>query len=200
MLRLIEFLGIVAFCLSGLIEARRAKMDFVGAYATAFLTALGGGTLRDLLLGRQPYWVTHQEYPLTILALVVGALVVFRLWKGKIVLTEQTIMIPDGLGLGLFSASGTASAFAMGLSPFICVLMGVITATFGGVLRDIACNKVPAIFRRTELYATCSLFAAAAYWGGRMLGVDHALSATASIIIALSLRILATRFHLRLPM
>jgi uncharacterized membrane protein YeiH len=198
MLRLIEFLGILAFGLSGLIEARRTKMDFVGAYATAFLTALGGGTLRDLLLGKQPFWVTHQEYPLTIMALVMGALIVFRL--KKLTLTEHTIIIPDGLGLGLFSASGTAAAFDMGLSPFICVLMGVITATFGGVLRDIACNKIPVIFRRTELYATCSFFAAAAYWGGRALGVEHALAATASIVIALGLRVLATKYHLRLPM
>jgi uncharacterized membrane protein YeiH len=117
----------------------------------------------------------------------------------RLTLTEHTIIIPDALGLGLFSASGAASAFEMGLPPFICVLMGVITATFGGVLRDIACNKIPVIFRRTELYATCSFFAAAGYWGGRALGVDHALSATASIVIALTLRILAIRFHLRLP-
>ncbi len=198
MLRLIEFLGILAFALSGLIEARRKKMDFVGTYAIAFVTALGGGTLRDLLLGKRPLWVVHQEYPIVIMALVVGSLITFR-WK-RFTLTEHTIIIPDGLGLGLFSASGTASAFEMGLPPFICVLMGVVTATFGGVLRDIACNKIPIIFRRSELYATCSFFAAAAYWGGRVLGADHALSATASIVIALGLRLLATKFHLRLPM
>jgi len=197
MLRLIEFLGILAFALSGLIEARRKKMDFVGTYAIAFATALGGGTLRDLLLGRQPLWVVHQEYPIMIMALVIGAIIIFRL--KRFTLTEHTIIIPDGLGLGLFSASGTAAAFDMGLPPFVCVLMGVITATFGGVLRDIACNKIPVIFRRTELYATCSFFAAAAYWGGRVLGVDHVLSATASIVIALTLRLLAIRFHLRLP-
>ncbi len=198
MLRLIEVLGIIAFALSGLIEARRKKMDFVGTYAIAFVTALGGGTLRDLLLNRQPVWVLHQEYPLMIMVLVIGALIIFRL--KKFVLTEHTIIIPDGLGLGLFSASGTAAAFGMDLPPFVCVVMGVITATFGGVLRDIVCNKIPVIFRRSELYATCSFFAAAAYWGGRVLGVDHALSATASIVIALGLRMLATKFHLRLPM
>src|SRR5208283_6113535 len=197
MLRLIEFLGILAFALSGLIEARRKKMDFVGTYAIAFATALGGGTLRDLLLNRQPLWVIHQEYPVTIMALVIGALVVFRL--KKFTLTEHTIIIPDGLGLGLFSASGTASAFDMGLPPFVCILMGVITATFGGVLRDIACNEIPVIFRRTELYATCAFFAAAAYWGERVLGVGHLISVATSIVIALTLRILAIRFHLRLP-
>ena len=173
-------------------------MDFVGTYAIAFVTALGGGTLRDLLLNKQPLWVVHQEYPVMIAALVIGALVIFRL--RKFTLTEHTIIIPDALGLGLFSASGTAPAFGMGLPPFVCVLMGVITATFGGVLRDIACNEVPIIFRRTELYATCSFFAAAAYWCGRILGLEHLLSATASIVIALTLRILAIRFHLRLPL
>lgn len=198
MLRLVEFLGILAFALSGLIEARRKKMDFVGTYAIAFATALGGGTLRDLLLGKQPLWVVHQEYPIVVMVLVIGALIIFRL--KKFTLTERTIIIPDALGLGLFSASGTASAFSMALPPFVCVLMGVITATFGGVLRDIACNKVPVIFRRTELYATCSFFAAAAYWCGRALGVDHLLSATASIVIALTLRLLAIRFHWKLPL
>ena len=197
MLRLIEILGILAFGLSGLIEARRKKMDFVGTYAIAFVTALGGGTLRDLLLNRQPLWVVHQEYPLMIMALVIGALIIFRL--KRLTLTEHTIIVPDALGLGLFSASGTVSALDMGLPFFVCVLMGVITATFGGVLRDIACNKIPVIFRRTELYATCSFFAAASYWGGRALGADHALSATASIVIAMGLRLLAIRFHLRLP-
>ena len=198
MLRLIEFLGIIAFALSGLIEARRKKMDFVGTYALALVTALGGGTLRDLLLSKRPLWVVHQEYPVMIMALVIGALVIFRL--KKFTLTEHTITIPDALGLGLFSASGTASAFDVSLPPFVCVLMGVLTATFGGVLRDIACNKIPAIFRRTELYATCSFFAAAAYWCGRALGAEHLLAAIASIIIALSLRLLAIRFHLRLPL
>jgi uncharacterized membrane protein YeiH len=198
MLRLIEFLGIIAFALSGLIEARRKKMDFVGTYALALVTALGGGTLRDLLLSKRPLWVVHQEYPVMIMALVIGALVIFRL--KKFTLTEHTITIPDALGLGLFSASGTASAFDVSLPPFVCVLMGVLTATFGGVLRDIACNKIPVIFRRTELYATCSFFAAAAYWCGRALGAEHLLAAIASIIIALSLRLLAIRFHLRLPL
>ncbi len=197
MLRFIELLGILAFALSGLIEARRKKMDFVGTYAIAFMTALGGGTLRDLLLGKQPLWVVRQEYPILILVVVVAALILFRL--RKFALTEHTIAIPDGLGLGLFSATGCAYAFNMGLPPFICILMGVITATFGGVLRDVACNEIPVIFRRTELYATCSFFAAAAYWGGRVLGMDHIISVTASIVIALALRMLALKYHLRLP-
>lgn len=198
MLRLIELLGILAFALSGVIEARRKNMDLVGSYAIAFMTALGGGTLRDLLLDKQPVWVIRQEYPIIIVTVVIGALVMFRVRKFE--LTEHTIAIPDGIGLGLFSASGCANAFDMGLPPFICVLMGVITATFGGVLRDIACNEIPVIFRRTELYATCSFFAAAAYWGGRVLGADHIISVTASIVIALTLRMLALRYHLRLPM
>ncbi len=198
MLRVIELLGILAFALSGVIEARRKSMDFVGSYAIAFMTALGGGTLRDLLLGKQPVWVIRQEYPIMIVVVVIGALMMFRVRKFE--LTEHTIAVPDGLGLGLFSASGCASAFDMGLPPFICLLMGVITATFGGVLRDIACNEIPVIFRRTELYATCSFFAAAAYWGGRLLGADHIISALAGIVIALTLRMLALKYHLRLPM
>jgi uncharacterized membrane protein YeiH len=198
MLGLIEVLGILAFTLSGVIESQRKKMDFVGTYATAFMTALGGGTLRDLLLNRQPLWLLHDEYPLMIGAVVIGALILIRLKQFPI--TERTIVIPDGLGLGLFSASGTAYAFDTDLPPLVCILMGVITATFGGVLRDIACNKIPVIFSRTELYATCSFFAAGTYWGFRVLGAQHILSATVAIIMALMLRLLAVRFNWRLPL
>ncbi len=198
MLRMIEVFGILAFTLSGVIEAQRKKMDFVGTYAIAFLTALGGGTLRDLLLNRLPFWVVRQEYPLMIMAVVVGALIVLRF--KKVTITEQAIIIPDGLGLGLFTANGVAYALDMGLPPFVCILMGVITATFGGVLRDIACNEIPVIFRRTELYATCAFFAAAAYWGERTLGVGHLISVGTSIVIAFALRMAAIRFNLRLPL
>ena len=173
-------------------------MDFVGTYAIAFLTSLGGGTLRDLLLNRLPLWVTHQEYPLMIMAVVVVALLVLRL--GKFTITDRTIVIPDGLGLGLFSAYGTAYAIDMALPPFICVLMGVITATFGGVLRDIACNEIPVIFRRTELYATCAFFAAGVYWLERVLQMGHIVSVTSAIVIAFVLRMAAVRFNLRLPL
>jgi uncharacterized membrane protein YeiH len=198
MLRVIEVLGILAFTLSGVIEAQRKKMDFVGTYAIAFLTALGGGTLRDLLLNRRPFWLAREEYPLMIMAVVVGALIVLRF--KKITITEQAIVIPDGLGLGLFTANGVAYALDMRLPPFVCILMGVITATFGGVLRDIACNEIPVIFRRTELYATCAFFAAAAYWGERVLGVGHLISVTTSIVIAFALRMAAVRFNLKLPL
>jgi len=198
MLRMIEVLGILAFTLSGVIEARRKKMDFVGTYAIAFLTSLGGGTLRDLLLNRLPFWVNHQEYPLMVMAAVIVTLVVLRFKKVNI--TEQTIVIPDGLGLGLFSAYGTAYAMDMSLPAFICVLMGVITATFGGVLRDIACNEIPVLFRRTELYATCSFFAAGAYWVERFLGLTTHVSVTTAIVIAFVLRMAAVRFNLRLPL
>jgi len=198
MLRMIEVFGILAFTLSGVIEARRKKMDFVGTYAIAFLTSLGGGTLRDLLLNRLPFWVNHQEYPLMVMVVVIGTLVVLRFKKFNI--TEQTIVIPDGLGLGLFSAYGTAYAMEMSLPAFICVLMGVITATFGGVLRDIACNEIPVLFRRTELYATCAFFAAAAYWIERFLGLGHIISVTTAIVIAFVLRMAAVKFNLRLPL
>ena len=198
MLRMIEVCGILAFTLSGVIEARRKKMDFVGTYAIAFLTSLGGGTLRDLLLNRLPFWVNHQEYPLMVMAAVIVTLVVLRFKKVNI--TEQTIVIPDGLGLGLFSAYGTAYAMDMSLPAFICVLMGVITATFGGVLRDIACNEIPVLFRRTELYATCSFFAAGAYWVERFLGLTTHVSVTTAIVIAFVLRMAAVRFNLRLPL
>lgn len=198
MLKVIEVLGIIAFTLSGVIEARRKKMDFVGTYAIAFVTSLGGGTLRDILLNKLPFWVIDDRYPLLVLAVVIVTLVVLRLKDFNI--TDQAILVPDALGFSLFAAYGTALAMAMKLQPFVCILMGVITATFGGVIRDVACNEVPVLFRRTELYATCAFFGSASYYVERTLGVGHAIALTTGLLIAFALRMVAVRFSLKLPL
>jgi uncharacterized membrane protein YeiH len=118
----------------------------------------------------------------------------------RLPLSERAVVVPDAFGLGFFTATGTAIAFDSGKSPFICILMGVITATFGGVLRDIACNEVPVIFKRGQLYATCSFLAALAYWTGISLGGDRVFSMAACMAVAFSLRLLAVRYDLKLPL
>ena len=198
MLNTIEILGVAFFALAGGIEAERKGMDLVGIFAIAFITALGGGTLRDLLLERHPlFWVAHPAYALIILGMAFAAAVVKK--TRRLPLSEKAVVIPDAFGLGFFTATGTAIAFDSGKSPFICLLMGVITATFGGVLRDIACNEVPVIFKRGQLYATCSFIAALAYWAGLHLSGDHTVSMTVCIAVGFSLRLLAVRYDLKLP-
>lgn len=198
MLKIIEILGIVAFTFSGVIEAQRKKMDLIGIFAVAFVTSFGGGTLRDIILNRRPlYWIAKEEYVLLVLLLSVGSAVILRFSKFKI--TEQAIVIPDALGLGLFSATGSAYAMNLGITPFLSVFIGIISATFGGVLRDIICNEVPIIFRRGQLYATCSLFASVSYVVLRIYVHDYWLAVIASVFVASSLRLLAVRLNIQLP-
>ncbi len=199
MLSIFETLGIATFAISGVIEAERRGMDFVGAYAIAFLTALGGGTLRDLLLNRHPLlWVDRPGIPLLIFGIALLTVIVLRFnWFH---LNDESIVIPDALGLGLFSATGASIALQVGVSPVVAVLMGVITATFGGVLRDIACNVVPVIFRRGQLYATCAFFASLSFVVLESLGAEYSLAVLASVVIAAALRLWAVWYDVKLPL
>jgi uncharacterized membrane protein YeiH len=199
MLKIIEILGVAFFALAGGIEAERKGMDLVGIYVIAFVTALGGGTLRDLLLDRHPlFWISSPGYALLILAMALAAAIIKK--ARKVPLSDRAVVVPDAFGLGFFTATGTAVAFGSGKSPFICILMGVITATFGGVLRDIACNEVPVIFKRGQLYATCSFLAALVFWAARAVGAGHASSTAACIVAGFTLRLIAVRYDIRLPL
>ncbi len=199
MLSFFEILGIATFAVSGVIEAERRGMDFVGAYAIAFLTALGGGTLRDLLLNRHPLlWVDQPGIPVLIFGIALVTVVMLRFnW---FYLNDESIVLPDALGLGLFSAAGASIALQAGVSPVVAVLMGIITATFGGVLRDIACNVVPVIFRRGQLYATCAFFASASFVALDFLGVAYSAAVLVSVVIAAGLRLWAVNYDVKLPL
>lgn len=145
----------LAFALSGLLAAARKRLDAVGVCLVTGLAAFGGGTLRDVLLDRRPFvWVAHAEWLWALLALCVGAMAFLR--ARHFAPTERAMQWPDALGLGLFSASGTQLALAEGLPSIVAVLMGVVTATFGGVLRDIVCNEIPSAFSDHRPYAVCA--------------------------------------------
>ncbi len=198
MIFIIELSATIAFAISGILEARRQNMDLIGVFTLAFITALGGGTLRDVLLNRHPLtWIADPSYALMIFGLSVIGAILFR--GNHFHPTERWIVIPDALGLGLFAATGTAYALNLGVSVFVALLLGVITATFGGVLRDLFCAEIPSVFRRTQLYATCAFAASFAYWFIHANGGDHEISTFASIFVGASLRLLALRFDWRLP-
>jgi uncharacterized membrane protein YeiH len=167
----IEIIATVAFALSGVIEAARRKLDAVGVCVVAGLTAFGGGTLRDVLLDRRPFfWVEHTELLWLVLGIAVGAMLFMR--RRHLDPTERSMQYPDALGLGLFAASGTQLGLLHGLPGLVCVLMGVMTAVFGGVLRDMVCNDIPKVFRDHQPYALC------AFVGAWVLVVADALGAT----------------------
>jgi uncharacterized membrane protein YeiH len=198
LLKAIEALGIVAFACSGFIEARRRDMDMVGIFTVGFITAFGGGTLRDLLLDQRPlFWVERQEYVLLIfvLALVITPFT-RHLSSGR---SEKVILVADALGLGLFSVLGASIAEDANMPLFVSAMMGVITGIFGGVLRDVLCNEIPLVLRRGQLYATCSFFGCWVSLILDRLDAPESITLSAGIAVTCLIRLLAVRYDLRLP-
>jgi len=193
----IAYLGVSAGAVSGVFESRRKDMDVVGATTVALITALGGGTLRDLLLGRAPvFWVKEPGFPLLGFAVAILTFYSTRLLK----LTARSILIPNALALGAFTVMGAARALDQGTSVFIAALMGLVTGVFGGVLRDITCNEIPTIFvKDTQLYATCSFVGAWVYIGLERLGAQLWLATIASILVTFAFRMISSRYNWRLP-
>jgi uncharacterized membrane protein YeiH len=197
-IQIIEILGILAFAVSGFVEARRKEMDLVGVFTVSFITAFGGGTLRDLLLDKRPlFWVEHQEYTLLVFILALAITPLLRYFRLRF--TEKLLVTADALGLGLFSVLGASQAQEAGMPLFVCVMMGVITGIFGGILRDVICNEIPMVFRRGQLYATCAFLGCWCYLLLDLMNVPEVLSLTASILLTVAIRIAAVRFNLRLP-
>jgi uncharacterized membrane protein YeiH len=170
LLTALEIAATLAFALSGLLEAARKRLDAVGVCMVAGLAAFGGGTLRDVLLDRRPFfWVEHALWLWALLALCVLAMFFMR--AQHFAPTARAMQWPDALGLGLFTASGTQIALQAGSPAIVAVLMGVVTAVFGGVLRDIVCNQIPSAFSDHQPYAIC------AFAGAWALVAAHALQA-----------------------
>lgn len=192
---LLTYLAVVASAISGALEARHRDMDVVGAVTVAFVTAFGGGTLRDLLLGRTPiFWLLDPWLTVATFATAVAT------YYAVTHVSDRALLVPDALGLGLFSTLGATYALQMKLSVLVAVLMGVITGVFGGVLRDTICNRVPLLFRRnTELYATCS-FVGVWVFVILMRTTRHAaLASTIGTATVVVLRLVSVRFRLTLP-
>jgi uncharacterized membrane protein YeiH len=188
LLQSIEAMAVLVNAISGFIEARSKKMDVVGVFIVAFITAFGGGTLRDILLDKRPlFWVTHQEYVILIFVLSLIATPLIRTLR--YIVSERLIIIADALGLGLLSIAGTSQALAAGMPLFVASMMGVITGTFGGLLRDIVCNEIPMVLRDGRPYAVCSFAGCWMYLLLQQSGVsaDFALWSSALAIFALRL-------------
>ena len=192
LINLIEILAILVGAFSGFIEARSKKMDVVGVFTVAFITAFGGGTLRDILLDKRPlFWVEHQEYAILIFVLSLIAAPLIRTLK-KIV-SENLIVIADALGLGLFSIAGVSEAQAAGMPIFIASMMGVVTGIFGGVLRDIVCNEIPMVLRDGRPYAICSFIGCWVYLLLQKTGAPPDVALWSSALLIFLLRIVSWR-------
>lgn len=198
LLTAVEAVATLAFALSGLLEAARKRLDAVGVCVVAGLAAFGGGTLRDVLLDRRPFfWVEHAVWLWALLALCVIAMAVLRV--RHFAPTERAMQWPDALGLGLFSAGGTQIALAQGMPAIVAVLMGVVTATFGGVLRDIVCNEIPRAFSDHRPYAVCAFVGGWVLVGAVALGASQGAALLLAAGAAGGLRALALLTDFRLP-
>ena len=194
----VEVSATLAFAASGLLAAERKRLDPVGVCIVTGLAAFGGGTVRDVLLHRRPFfWVAHPEWLWILIALSAAAMLFLR--ARHVALTERAMQWPDALGLGLFSASGTQIALAQGLPPIVAVLMGVITACFGGVLRDIVCNEIPSALRDHRPYAICAFAGGWVLVGAESAGLDPFVSIAAGALTASALRAIALLTDTRLP-
>lgn len=191
MFHIIEILGTIAFAISGSLAAMNKKLDPFGVFVIAFVTAVGGGTLRDVMIGRTPVaWMTELDY----VYLIVVGYVLALIFRKKLDRFRISLFLFDTIGLGVFTLIGLQKGLETGLHPIICIALGTMTACFGGVIRDILCNEIPVIFRR-EIYATICMA------GGILFFVLKAFELNdnvLSIIVAafmIALRILAVTYR-----
>ena len=195
---LFDIIGTLAFALSGLIEAARKKLDIVGMAMVSGLAAFGGGTLRDILLDRRPFlWVENEIWVWILILICIGALMFIR--ARHLEPTERAMQWPDAIGLGAFTAGGTQLALTAGVPAVISVIMGVLTAIFGGVLRDIVVNEIPKAFSDHMPYAVIAFTGGWVVVGLNLLNVDAFVAVAVGSIFTIVLRVLALLFGWRLP-
>ncbi len=196
MMLVIEVAAVLSGAVFGVLLARRKGMDFVGVYAVALMTAFGGGTLRDLFLDRHPlFWIQNPGYPVAVFAVAIVMSMLPRIPAQ----TARWLNLPDALGLGLFSVLGTEIALGSGVAPFVAVLFGVMSGTFGGVIGDIVCNEVPSLFRpSTPLYATCAFVGGWVLVGAKLLPLPDGAAVAIAAGITVLMRLVALHFRLTL--
>ncbi|HEV2831817.1 MAG TPA: trimeric intracellular cation channel family protein [Hanamia sp.] len=194
-LQLIDILGTVAFAVSGVFAAMQKKLDVFGILIIAFVTAIGGGTLRDMMIGDLPVsWMKDINY--SIIILVTTAVVIF--FNKTINNFQKTLLVFDSIGLGFFTILGIQKGITFGLHPAICIALGTVTACFGGVIRDISLNNIPLIFQK-EIYATACIFGGCNYFLLLQTSLSIGLIEALCIVLIVLVRILAVRYNWSLP-
>ncbi len=191
----IDLFGTFVFAISGVLAAVEKKFDLVGAIVLGFVTAVGGGTLRDVLIGETPVgWMKDMN---TIYA-ISAALPVCYFFKNRILNLRKSVFLFDTIGIGLFTVLGLQKTLGIGLSPVVAVMMGIVSATFGGVIRDVLSNEVPLIFRK-EIYASACLVGAIVFLIMEYFSANKDLNLIAAILVVFIIRILAVRRDWALP-
>lgn len=190
----IDLLGTMVFAISGAMAARRHNIDIFGAAFTGFVTAIGGGSLRDIFLNTRPVWVDDGAYLLAILTGVVIAILFRNIW-GKL---ARTLFLFDALGIGFFTVVGVQKSLAFESNSIAAVVLGMFSAVMGGVTRDTLMNETPLIFRK-EIYATACLSGAILFVVLDNFGVSYNINAILSVSTVVIIRVIAVKYRLSLP-
>lgn len=194
MFHLLDIIGTMAFAMSGALTAMSKKLDPFGVFIIAFVTAVGGGTLRDVMIGRTPVgWMQDPTY----VYVIVWGFVLAIIFRKKLDRLRTSLALFDTIGLGVFTLIGIQKGIDYNLHPIICIALGTMTACFGGVTRDILCVEIPVIFRR-EVYATICIIGGIVFFALRKMNVENDVLylATSSIIIVIRLMAVKYKWHL----
>ncbi len=191
----LDIIGTFAFAISGALVASAKKYDLFGVIIIAFVTAVGGGMIRDVLINYHPInWIGDLNYIWTIL---VAVLVVF-LFKKRIAPLSKTMFLFDTIGIAVFTMLGTEKGLNFGLHPFIAAIMGVVSAVFGGVLRDVLTQQTPLIFKK-EIYALACFIGAFVFLALYQIHAPHYIQYLGTIITVITIRLIAVKYKLELP-
>lgn len=190
----IEVIGTIAFAISGIRLAAYRRFDWFGAYTVGLVTAIGGGTLRDLLLDIPVFWMQTWLY-LAVTGISLAVVIVFR---KMLVSNDRMLFVFDTLGLALFVVIGIQKSLASGYPMWVGIVMGVITGSFGGVLRDILINEQPLFFRK-DIYATACIAGGLVYWFAIVCAATPVIAQLSCAIVIIILRLCALRWNWHLP-
>lgn len=192
--QILDFIGTFAFAISGIRLASAKRFDWFGAYVVGFVTAIGGGTIRDLLLDVTPGWMTDPIY-----LICTGMALLWVILFGKYLIhLNNTFFIFDSIGLALFTVVGVSKSLALGYPFWVAIIMGSMTGAAGGVIRDVFINEIPLIFRK-EIYAMACVVGGTVYWFCNLIGLESFLSQTICGVSVFITRILAVKYNICLP-
>ncbi|MUU77558.1 trimeric intracellular cation channel family protein [Winogradskyella endarachnes] len=193
--QIVDILGTIAFAISGALVAMNKRMDPFGVLIIAFVTAVGGGTLRDIMIGIEPVsWMKN----MTFVYVIIGSVVFAVLFRKRINFLRKSLFLFDTIGIALYTLVGIETGLIAGLHPIICIALGTMTACFGGVLRDVLCNEIPVVFRK-EIYATACILGGFTYFILRKFLYDENYLFVIAGLVVIVIRLIAVRFKISLP-
>ncbi|SOC80636.1 Uncharacterized membrane protein YeiH [Salinimicrobium sediminis] len=192
---ILDLLGTSAFAISGALAAMNRRLDLFGIFIIAFVTAIGGGTIRDILIDNTPVtWMENTVY-IYLIGVVTIITIIFRTQLDRL---KKSLFLFDSIGLGIFTITGVELGIQNDLNPIICITLGAMTGTFGGVIRDILCNEIPVIFRK-EIYATASIMGGLAFILLHELYFNQDVIYIITSLTVIIIRLMAVKFKISLP-